>query len=835
MRFILIPFFICSCFCWLLSGCNSSTTAPPVSDELRNEVIQELRLTLNNQPEWVKVHAAEYLLWLDYPEGVQEVFIKEDQKYGEKPQYRIGIWRVLAQATPEPEMKKVWIDKIINAFQNTKGTDRIHAAETLAKLRVVPSKVAPETTQDILEGDNRILTVCTLWGMATSDTDSLMEKRKSLLDILSSSHPQASSERKAAAYALRHLRDLTAKEWYQLAEMALSEPEESTSRIFMLSAAFVTTPPDSVQSDIFINIREDLLLAKNSQNAADLIELTIALAERGKSEDLSVLISLLNNKHSGIDQILDLNITESVNADIRSAASYAILRIDRRQEYSLAVGDWLTMGAYILGMLWIGFYFSRRNKSEKDFLLGGGRMNPVAVGMSLFATLLSSLTYLSLPGELIKYGPFILTGMLAFPLAYFVVGWFLIPRFKEMNVTSAYEILEVRLGVSIRMLATFLFLSLRFLWMATIVYVTVDIAIISVFNFNSDYSLLVSAILMIITIVYTSLGGLKAVVYTDVIQSFVLVGGAILTLVVVSAHFGSPTAWLPDHWFNHWSELRFNLDLRERATVGNIVLSVFVFQICASGSDQMSIQRFLATKDVKSARKTYGVSLISLFVAQMLLGIVGLALISYFMVNPHYLADGKTLNDQADQLFPKFILVGFPVGVSGLVAAGIFAAAMSSLSSGLNSSCSVISEDIIKRFKRNVKKPSNELRQVRKLSFFVGVFTLILSISIGYVEGNLTDVIFKVVNLFIGPLFVLFFLALFIPFATAPGTFIGGLVSVIVALAIAFFDLLQIEVFFIMPISLLAGVLAGALCSYIDSKIFGNWQTASNRAKNLTK
>jgi SSS family solute:Na+ symporter len=148
--------------------------------------------------------------------------------------------------------------------------------------------------------------------------------------------------------------------------------------------------------------------------------------------------------------------------------------------------------------------------------------------------------------------------------------------------------------------------------------------------------------------------------------------------------------------------------------------------------------------------------------------------------------------------------VGFPIGISGLWQL-VLATAMSSLSSGLNSSSSVISEDIIKRFKSNVQKRSNELKQVRQLSFFVGVIALLLSIGISYVEGNLLDIIIKEVNLFVAPLFVLFFLALFIPFATARGTFIGGMVSVIVAIAIAFFNFLGIKVLFIMPTSLFTG------------------------------
>src|SRR5690606_18223195 len=176
-----------------------------------------------------------------------------------------------------------------------------------------------------------------------------------------------------------------------------------------------------------------------------------------------------------------------------------------------------------------------------------------------------------------------------------------------------------------------------------------------------------------------------------------------------------------------------------------------------------------------------------------LLALVGLAVLAYFDANPDLLAEGENISTHADILFPRFILVGLPVGVSGLVAAGILAAAMSSLSSGLNSTSSVISEDLLKRFAKNYSKPVNEMRRIRVLSLLVGVFALILSIFISRVEGNLYDIIVKVVNLFVSPLFVLFFMALFVPFGTARGTFLGGICSVAIAVAIAFFKFMGIE------------------------------------------
>lgn len=485
----------------------------------------------------------------------------------------------------------------------------------------------------------------------------------------------------------------------------------------------------------------------------------------------------------------------------------------------LTVLDWVVLVGYGVAMLLIGWFFSRTNKTKDDYLLGGRNMNPTAVGISLFATLLSTLSYLTYPGEMIKHGPVIFAGMLSFPLIYYAAGWWLIPRIMNMKVTSAYEILEKKLGLSVRMLATFMFLSLRLLWMATIIYVTVDVALLSVVPFDRAYIPLVSMLLTIITIIYTSMGGLKAVVFTDVVQSFIFLGGALLSIGVTCYQLGSVTAIIPTEWPGHWDTFRWGFDPQQRTTLGNAVLVMFVWYMCTNGSDQMAIQRYLSTKDIHTARKSFRVSLFSNIIAYVLLALVGLAMIAWYTSNQSLLLPGQTMNEQADTLFPRFILMALPAGISGLVIAGLLAAAMSSLSSGLNSVSSVVAEDIFKRFWKNSPGSSDPLRQVKVLSYFTGAMVIALSFFISQVPGNLLDVIMKVVNLFVAPLFVLFFMALFVPFATEKGTFAGGIMAIAVAVAIAFYSLFGITVLWIMPTSLVSGVVGGMLFSFVEKML----------------
>src|SRR5512136_645172 len=126
-----------------------------------------------------------------------------------------------------------------------------------------------------------------------------------------------------------------------------------------------------------------------------------------------------------------------------------------------SVLDWIVIAVYGLGMLGVGLYYSRRTKTREDYLLGGRRMRPLEVGISLFAALLSTLSYLAWPGEMVKNGPMMFSALLAYPLIALVVGWLMIPYIMRLQVTSAYEILELKLSMAGRMAGSLMFLTLR--------------------------------------------------------------------------------------------------------------------------------------------------------------------------------------------------------------------------------------------------------------------------------------------------------------------------------------------------------------------------------------
>ncbi|MBN1589952.1 MAG: hypothetical protein JW888_10590, partial [Pirellulales bacterium] len=483
----------------------------------------------------------------------------------------------------------------------------------------------------------------------------------------------------------------------------------------------------------------------------------------------------------------------------------------------LSTLDWGVIGIYMLSLVAIGWYYSRRTATTRDYLLGGRTMKPWTVGLSLFASLMSVLTYLAVPGEMVKHGPMYIAYIAVFPFVVLIVGWWLIPAIMRLEITSAYEILEGRLGLVGRLLGAGLFLVIRLLWMATIIYATTNEVFIPLLGWPPETGPYLSAVLCLLTVAYTSMGGLRAVVLTDVVQTFILLGGALVTVFLISAELGDATAWWPSHWAANWDEPTW-FDPNARMSFLSAALAMLVWNVCTAGSDQMAIQRYLATRDVKSARRMYAMSVGANALVTLVLAFVGFALLAYFQAKPEMLGAGKSVTTEADQLFPWFILIGLPGGVRGLVVAGLLAATMSSLSSGVSSACSVVTVDGVERFSARASSEKSRLRTAKALSCIIGVVVYGLTFLIGCVEGNLLELAFKVVNLLVAPLFVLFFLALFVRWATPFGAVCATVAGVAVAVGIAFCpDYLPVRLGFvwIMPGSLVTGIVAGLLTSLL--------------------
>ena len=280
--------------------------------------------------------------------------------------------------------------------------------------------------------------------------------------------------------------------------------------------------------------------------------------------------------------------------------------------------------------------------------------------------------------------------------------------------------------------------------------------------------LLVTAL---VAITYTSLGGLRAVVVTDCFQSVLLLGGALLVLVIITVELDG-FAWFPTEWQSNWDvQPLFSTDPATRVTVVGSLLSLLVWHVSTAGGDQTSVQRFMATKDVQAARRAYAFHLTALAVVTITLAVVGFALLGYFETYPDRLPDAWSLAENADDIFPYFIAHQLPVGVAGVVVAAMFAAAMSSIDSGVNLISSVVLTDFVDRGSSSRRTAGDEIRLARWLGFVVGAIVVAGSAVMHLVPGNITEVTSKTNSLLTAPIFCLFFFALFVPFARPLGVY----------------------------------------------------------------
>jgi SSS family solute:Na+ symporter len=448
--------------------------------------------------------------------------------------------------------------------------------------------------------------------------------------------------------------------------------------------------------------------------------------------------------------------------------------------------DWVILAGYALATLWMGWWVSRKQESGAEYFTGSGSMNPLLVGVSLFATLLSTITYLAIPGEVLGKGPMYLANYLVYPFVYWVITRGLLPVYMRLRVTSAYELLEQRLGLSLRMLAASLFVLLRLVWMSLLIYLTSK-ALTTVMELDSSWVPVVVAVTGAFSITYTTLGGLRAVVITDLMQTLLLYGGALLVIAVVTVKMGG-FGWWPTQWPGQMWEAQplFSLDPSVRVTVVGSMISVLLWLVATSAGDQVSVQRFMATRDVHEARRAVKMQLTVGVIVGGTLGLVGVVLLGFFSAQPELLPVGKGIKEVADQMFPLFIREHLPPVVTGLVVAGLFAAAMSSVDSGVNSITAVVMTDFVKRLRGVVWNDLQQVHFSRIMAVGIGVLVVLLSSLVDKVPGNFLDVTNKTVNLLSVPIALLFVFALFKPRGTVIGAWAGVLSSIAAAVLVGF-------------------------------------------------
>lgn len=441
--------------------------------------------------------------------------------------------------------------------------------------------------------------------------------------------------------------------------------------------------------------------------------------------------------------------------------------------------------------------FGRKQDSTDDFFVGGRRIPWFAAGLSILATLFSTLSYLGAPGEVIKHGIGFYAGYLAIPLSLLVVTRLWIPFYMRLGLTSAYEYLERRFDRRLRIVGASLFILLRMGWMSMVIFAA-SMALDRVkgpdleFLPGPDLYWWIAGV-GVVAAVYTACGGMQAVIWTDVLQCGLLVAGALMVIGAVMFRTGTgPLEWCQaarTDAVHHPPLPLFSWDLTVRVTIVTAMIHNFFWTICTHGSDQVVLQRYFSTSSLGAARRSYYINVAADILMVVLLSLCGFALLSYYRTHLGELPAGWTLATSADKLFPNFLASQLPVGCAGLIISAFLCDAIQTLESGANSITAVVTTDLLTGSSTG---DEDELSARRRLAF-VRRFSVVVALAasfnaalIAYLAQtqNLTiiDMMPKFFNLFVGPLAAMFFVGMFLPRCTGRSVSIGVTAGLIVSI-----------------------------------------------------
>ena len=439
-------------------------------------------------------------------------------------------------------------------------------------------------------------------------------------------------------------------------------------------------------------------------------------------------------------------------------------------EETLHTVDYIIVLVALIFFVLFGLSFSWKQKSTGHFFTASGTIPSWAVGLSILATLISSITFLAYPGAGFSSNWILLVQGLMVPVVLIFMLNFIVPFYRKVIGVSTYEYFEKRFGYIARLYTSLAFSMAHFSKMGTVFFL-LALALSSMMGVDIYTVILV---LGVVVIFYTMIGGIEAVIWLDVIQGIMLLAGGILCLGVMFA-VAPPIEMIEFAWKNDKIGFGpYDWDFT-RLTFFVIALNGIFYAIQKYGTDQTIVQRYLTAKSHKEAVKAAFIGVLFCVPIWMLFMFVGSMLFSFYNVTDFALPEAI----RADSVFPFFITTQLPIGVTGLILAGLVAAALSSLDSDLNSLSAVGVEDYYKRLFPN-KSDGHYLIVGRSIVVLCGIGAL--GIAAMYVEAEgetVLGIVFALYAIFSGGIAGLFLLGIFSKRANKQGLYIGIIVTVL--------------------------------------------------------
>jgi len=461
--------------------------------------------------------------------------------------------------------------------------------------------------------------------------------------------------------------------------------------------------------------------------------------------------------------------------------------------------DVITLITYLVGVVLFGCWFVRRSQSTEGFMAAGRRLPGWAIGLSIFGSYLSSNSFLGIPGKAFGSNWNAFAFSLSIPIAVMIGVKYFIPFFRKTGEISAYHHLEHRFGGWARTYGVIFFVLTHIARAGTILF-GVSLVLYAMLGWDIRLIILVSGIAVTC---YTLLGGIEAVIWTDVVQSLILMvgAGAVLLLLFFGVDGGGMEAISYAWERDKFSLGSLDLDFTTATFWVTLIFGIFI-NLKNFGIDQTYVQRYQTASSQKEAEKALLIGGLLYVPISFVFFIIGSLLFSYYQNHPQYLQEvqlqvmeahqpdltGAALQQQAiqltdadigDKVFPHFIVNFLPIGFTGLLIAAISAAAMSSIDSSLNSSSTVFLTDIYKRYFRPAASEKESMRVLHISTLILGVISITLALSLIKIESVL-DTWWQMEGIFTSGMLGLFLLGLISRKAKSPAAAAGLIIGLTV-------------------------------------------------------
>ena len=443
--------------------------------------------------------------------------------------------------------------------------------------------------------------------------------------------------------------------------------------------------------------------------------------------------------------------------------------------------DYAIFAGYLLLTVGIGMWFTKGQRDLNEYFLAGRSMGSAVVAMTMLAALFSGISFLAAPSEGYANGPVFFLVNLAFFLATPITILLFLPCYYKTKFFTAYQYLEARFSVQLRTLASASFIVRVLLWLAAATYAPA-LALEQVTGLPLWFTILCTGVL---TTIYTTFGGMRAVIWTDVMQLVVLFGGQLaIVCVAVTRVPGGMDRVIELGRQGGRLDLSLSPDPTVRLTLWGLLIGATFMHLVQMATDQVSVQRYLSATSLKVAQRGLWLKLLfTLPVTAVFYG-TGLVLYAFYQTHGDPLLAGKI--QKADQILPYFVVNELPHGFPGLFIAAIFAASMSTISAGINSLTSASLVDFYQRlWQRPDLSEKNQLRLARWLTFGYGTAVIVLAFLVHRL-GTLLEATNKVIGLVGGPMVGLFLLGILFRRATARGALVGWVTGLALTLYVCF-------------------------------------------------